>query len=174
MRRSTSKYSLQQQIPSTPTSPLSLLPLILHFLLSSINLDNTKSSSLMELQKFTSHEQKNTTQHLITHHGFNVIAAEAGWPEIATCAVVEMPLPLSMISVMEPGENIAFKCFPTWMGRSHGVHDFVEWLRGYNKGLRKTGFCTVLEFYTIASMEWPQLVASFFTTMNFWSRSEPS
>jgi erythromycin esterase-like protein len=95
------------------------------------------------------------TQHLITHHGFNIVAAEADWPDAEAIDryVRRRPGPLTTISVTEPGDNVAFKRFPTWMWRNHEVHDFVEWLREYNKGLskeKKAGFYG-LDLYSMGS-----------------------
>jgi erythromycin esterase-like protein len=77
------------------------------------------------------------TQHLIQHHGFNVVTLEADWPDAeAIDRYVRRRLgPRSTLEVTEP--DPAFQRFPTWMWRNHEVHDFVEWLREHNKGLKK-------------------------------------
>jgi erythromycin esterase-like protein len=76
------------------------------------------------------------TQHLIEHHGFNVVAVEADWPdaEAVDRYVHRRPGPTTKIEVTE--NTSAFKRFPTWMWRNHEFHDFVEWLREYNKALK--------------------------------------
>ncbi|KAH8667585.1 putative erythromycin esterase [Tricladium varicosporioides] len=83
------------------------------------------------------------TQHLIEHHGFNIVAVEADWPDAEAIDryVRRRPGPTSHVVVNE--DEAAFKRFPRWMWRNHEVHDFVEWLREHNKGLgreKKAGF----------------------------------
>ncbi|KAE8441327.1 hypothetical protein EG329_005522 [Mollisiaceae sp. DMI_Dod_QoI] len=77
------------------------------------------------------------TQHLIEHHGFNIVAVEADWPDAEAIDryVRRRPGPTTTIEVTE--NTSAFKRFPTWMWRNHEVHDFVEWLREHNKSLKK-------------------------------------
>jgi erythromycin esterase-like protein len=77
------------------------------------------------------------TEHLIQHHGFNVVALEADWPDVeAIDRYVRCRAgPRSTIEVTE--SEPAFQRFPRWMWRNHEVHDFVEWLREHNKGLKK-------------------------------------
>lgn len=85
------------------------------------------------------------TKYMIEHHGFNIVAAEADWPDAEAvdryvrrrpwtgtgppAASVE-PVP----AAKEAGRDPAFMRFPTWMWRNVEVHDFVEWLRGHNEG----------------------------------------
>jgi erythromycin esterase-like protein len=93
------------------------------------------------------------TQYLIGHHGFNVVAAEADWPDAEAIDryVRRRPGPRTTIETAENTQ--AFKRFPTWMWRNHEVHDFVEWLRDHNKGLgkeKKVGFYG-LDLYSMGS-----------------------
>jgi erythromycin esterase-like protein len=77
------------------------------------------------------------TQHLIQHHGFNVVALEADWPDAEAIDRYVRRRPGTTSSVEVAEKEPAFKRFPTWMWRNHEVHDFVQWLREHNKGLRK-------------------------------------
>ncbi|RSM20878.1 hypothetical protein CDV31_000249 [Fusarium ambrosium] len=90
------------------------------------------------------------TKHMIEHHGFNIVAVEADWPDAehvdryvrrrpgpgqGTAETVQM--------AKKEGREPAFLRFPTWMWRNMEVHDFVEWLREYNNGREEgdaTGF----------------------------------
>ena len=68
------------------------------------------------------------TRHLIEHHGFNIVAVEADWPDAARiddyvrhCA-------------RAPTLRHAFGRFPTWMWRNAEIDDFIRWLRQHNAG----------------------------------------
>lgn len=67
------------------------------------------------------------TRHLIEHHGFNIVAVEADWPDAARidAYVRHRHVPDT--------EAAAFERFPTWMWRNEEVADFVNWMRDYNK-----------------------------------------
>ncbi|KAJ6438970.1 erythromycin esterase [Purpureocillium lavendulum] len=82
---------------------------------------------------------------------FNIVAAEADWPdaEAVDRYVRRRPGPGPTAGVEpvrqaeEAGEEPAFMRFPTWMWRNAEMHDFVEWLRDYNKDMpvkQATGF----------------------------------
>lgn len=68
------------------------------------------------------------TQALIEEKGFDFVAIEGDWPDVARIdhyvRHAEYP----------PAEWTAFARFPTWMWRNEEVHGFVEWLREYNPG----------------------------------------
>lgn len=66
------------------------------------------------------------SRRLIEHHGFNIVAVEADWPDAATID--------RRVRHREPreGELSAFERFPTWMWRNREVEGFVEWLRRHN------------------------------------------
>lgn len=69
------------------------------------------------------------TRRLIERHGFNIIAAEADWPDAAQIdANVRHGQPATWI-------DEAFKRFPTWMWRNREVADFAAWLREHNDAL---------------------------------------
>jgi erythromycin esterase-like protein len=71
------------------------------------------------------------TRELITHHGFNLVAVEADWPDaerahrwvrlLGTDATAEQAL-------------ADFTRFPRWMWRNTVVVDFLQWLRDWNTG----------------------------------------
>jgi len=91
------------------------------------------------------------TKHMIEKHGFNIVATESDWPdaEAVDRYVRHRPRPdvssteeadgktqPSSRSDLDDPEQLAFLRFPTWMWRNLEVHDFVEWLRKFNKGLK--------------------------------------
>ncbi|MDH3663877.1 MAG: protein-L-isoaspartate(D-aspartate) O-methyltransferase [Alphaproteobacteria bacterium] len=66
------------------------------------------------------------TQHLIEEKGFNIVAAEADWPDAARIDdyVRHRDVPSS--------DWEAFARFPTWMWRNEEVQSFVNWLHEHN------------------------------------------
>ncbi|MBS1303310.1 protein-L-isoaspartate(D-aspartate) O-methyltransferase [Loktanella sp. SALINAS62] len=66
------------------------------------------------------------TRHLVEHHGFNIVAVEADWPDAAAVNryVTHQPV--------RDGGDPPFSRFPTWMWRNAVVEGFVEWLRSHN------------------------------------------
>lgn len=80
------------------------------------------------------------TKFMIEHHGFNIVAIEADWPdaEVVDRGVrhrhgpVSSSKPLAETKVM--GHEPAFQRFPTWMWRNHEVKEFVKWLQHWNTG----------------------------------------
>jgi erythromycin esterase-like protein len=94
------------------------------------------------------------TKRLIREKGFNVVAAEADWPDA------------NRINrwVQGRGEDSSaleslggFKRFPTWMWRNRVVLEFVEWLRGHNDQFpaveKKAGFYGMDLYSLHASIE---------------------
>jgi len=69
------------------------------------------------------------TKRLIEEKNFNIIAAEADWPDAARIDhyVRHRNTP--------PSEWTAFARFPTWMWRNAEVREFIDWLHDYNKAL---------------------------------------
>ncbi len=67
------------------------------------------------------------SRHLIRHHGFNVVAVEADWPDAAGIDRHVRHGPA------DPGRSEAFARFPSWMWRNEEVLEFVEWLRTENE-----------------------------------------
>jgi len=77
------------------------------------------------------------TRHLITQKGFNIVAAEADWPDAARIDHYVRQRDV------EPSEWTAFARFPTWMWRNTETRAFVDWLYDHNAGLeyaQRTGF----------------------------------
>lgn len=67
------------------------------------------------------------TRRLIERHGFNIVAAEADWPDAAQID--------RYVRGQQPPtwRHDAFERFPTWMWRNQEVGDFTDWLHGYNQ-----------------------------------------
>jgi erythromycin esterase-like protein len=69
------------------------------------------------------------TRRLIEHHGFNIVAVEGDWPDIARIDdYVRHNAP-------RPQRGDPFVRFPTWMWRNTDVLAFADWLRGHNADL---------------------------------------
>lgn len=66
------------------------------------------------------------TRRLVETHGFDIVAAEADWPDAAAVDRYVRDRP------GRPRGDKAFHRFPLWMWRNHETHDFIEWLRTYN------------------------------------------
>jgi erythromycin esterase-like protein len=66
------------------------------------------------------------TRQLIEHHGFNIVAVEADWPDAAALDHVVRQLP------SEPPKERPFERFPTWMWRNIEVKQFIDYLRFHN------------------------------------------
>ncbi len=66
------------------------------------------------------------TQRLIEDKAFNIVAAEADWPDAARIDhyVRHRDVP--------PSEWTAFARFPTWMWRNEETRSFVDWLHDHN------------------------------------------
>ncbi|HEY8615605.1 erythromycin esterase family protein [Phenylobacterium sp.] len=67
------------------------------------------------------------TRHLIEHHGFNIVAVEADWPD---AAVIDRH-----VRYRGKAKNAreAFNRFPTWMWKNREVEQFTDWLRDHNR-----------------------------------------
>ncbi|MCJ2180716.1 erythromycin esterase family protein [Novosphingobium album (ex Hu et al. 2023)] len=69
------------------------------------------------------------TRRLIERHGFNIVAVEGDWPDIARIdAYVRCRAP-------RPRRGEPFLRFPTWMWRNEEVLALADWLRGHNAAL---------------------------------------
>ena len=69
------------------------------------------------------------TRRLIERHGFNIVAVEGDWPDVARIDdYVRHGSP-------RPHSGEPFTRFPTWMWRNHEVLAFADWLRGHNSSL---------------------------------------
>src|SRR2546423_3129823 len=97
------------------------------------------------------HARAEITKHLIKHHGFNIIALEADWPnaEAVDRYVRQRPGPQAKI---DPQEQL-FKRFTTWLWRNKEFQDFVHWLREYNAGISKDqrAGCYGLDLYSLGA-----------------------
>jgi protein-L-isoaspartate(D-aspartate) O-methyltransferase len=76
------------------------------------------------------------TRRLIEHHGFNIVAVEADWPDAASIDRYVRHRPSGTGAA-------AFQRFPRWMWRNTEVQAFVDWLREHNAPLaaeQRAGF----------------------------------
>jgi erythromycin esterase-like protein len=66
------------------------------------------------------------SKRLIAHHGFNIVAVEADWPDAATVD--------RYVRHRQPreGEEKAFQRFPAWMWRNREFDGFIRWLHRHN------------------------------------------
>ncbi|GAA0280993.1 hypothetical protein GCM10009127_22780 [Alteraurantiacibacter aestuarii] len=69
------------------------------------------------------------TRRLIERHGFNIVAVEGDWPDIAQIDDYVRH------GSARPRSGEAFVRFPTWMWRNQEVLAFADWLRGHNANL---------------------------------------
>jgi len=76
-------------------------------------------------------ERIRITQRLIREKGFTAVAVEADWPD--AWRVNRYVRGLSDDQDATAALS-GFRRFPAWMWRNTEVRDFVEWLRGHNKG----------------------------------------
>jgi protein-L-isoaspartate(D-aspartate) O-methyltransferase len=87
------------------------------------------------------------TQRLIAEKGFQIVAAEADWPDAARIDHYVRHRDST------PSEWTAFARFPTWMWRNVEVRNFVDWLHEHNKSLEaqeRAGFYG-LDLYSLYS-----------------------
>ena len=107
------------------------------------------------------------TRHLIKHHGFNIVAIQADWPDAEKIDdYVRRRLGVKTGTDVAEKEA-AFQRFPRWMWRNQETQQFVEWLRSHNKYLAKekmTGFYG-LDLYSMA--------ISTEAVVNFWDHKDP-
>ena len=68
------------------------------------------------------------TRRLITHHGFDIVAVEADWPDAARID------DFARHFAPRPRRGDAVVRFPTWMWRNIEVLEFADWLRAHNHG----------------------------------------
>lgn len=69
------------------------------------------------------------TRRLIEHHGFNIVAVEADWPDAARIDHYVRH------QAARPRRGDPFIRFPTWMWRNMEVLAFADWLRRHNEKL---------------------------------------
>ena len=101
------------------------------------------------------------SRHLIRHHGFNIVAVEADWPDaVRIDRYIRHGQP-------EMGERQAFARFPSWMWRNQEVLDFAHWLRAENEH-RKPGDRVEFRGLDIYSLS-----ASIETVLGYLDRVDP-
>lgn len=69
------------------------------------------------------------TRRLIERHGFNIVAVEGDWPDIARIDDYVRH------GAARPRAGEPFTRFPTWMWRNEEVQNFSDWLRQHNAAL---------------------------------------
>ena len=89
------------------------------------------------------------TWELIEKKGFNIVAAEADWPDAAHVDhFIRGSAPDPLL------ESVPFSRFPTWMWANHSVLKFVHWLKNHNERVSdpamKVGFYG-LDLYSLYS-----------------------
>ncbi|MBO9715933.1 MAG: protein-L-isoaspartate(D-aspartate) O-methyltransferase [Pseudoxanthomonas sp.] len=67
------------------------------------------------------------TRMLVERHGFDIVAAEADWPD---AAAINRHVRHRSVD----GRGAAFQRFPTWMWRNTDVTGLVAWMRRHNEG----------------------------------------
>jgi len=72
------------------------------------------------------------TRALIETKGFNLVAIEGDWPDVAALDAYVRP------EARRPPSGPAFRRFPTWMWRNEETRDFVDWLHDHNRGVWDT------------------------------------
>lgn len=73
------------------------------------------------------------TRRLIERHGFNIVAVEGDWPDIARLDDYVRH------NAARPRRGDPFAHFPTWMWRNQEILAFADWLRSHNAGLAEAG-----------------------------------
>jgi erythromycin esterase-like protein len=101
------------------------------------------------------------SRHLIERHGFNIVAAEADWPDAATLDRHVRHRP------WREGELKAFERFPTWMWRNREFDGFVRWMRRHNEA---RDYEQMAGFY---GLDLYNLSGSMQAVIDFLEREEP-
>lgn len=107
------------------------------------------------------------TRQLIVHHGFEVVAVEADWPDAATidrfvCGRTERPTSWE-----------AFSRFPTWMWRNREVAEFVAWLRQHNAELESAGLHSPKRQVRFCGLDMYSLFASRAEVLTYLEQIDP-
>lgn len=86
------------------------------------------------------------TRRLVEHHGFNIVALEADWPDAACLNRYVRGL------AAKPGAEPPFQRFPTWMWRNREVAAFTDTLRTLNSDRAPTRQAGIygLDLYNLA------------------------
>ncbi|KAK4138383.1 hypothetical protein BT67DRAFT_370197 [Trichocladium antarcticum] len=129
--------------PSSPSDPSPLATFITPFLTPTTRVVLVGDASHGTSEFYTARAE--LTQHLVRHHGFNVVAVEADWPDAEAVDRYVRHRPGKQASVGPAGETkragreVAFMRFPTWMWRNQEVQRFTEWLRAWNQNKASDG-----------------------------------
>lgn len=78
------------------------------------------------------------SRHLIAHHGFNLIAVEADWPDASAID--------HWINGQRPTDGEPFSRFPRWMWRNLEFSRFIGWMKEENER-RKASHKDPMRFY---------------------------
>ena len=88
------------------------------------------------------------TEKLVKHHGFNIVAVEADWPDASVYDAFVRGLRRPELP------EAAFSRFPSWMWRNGQVSNFLQRLRAVNEAIadpeRRAGFYG-LDVYSLAA-----------------------
>jgi erythromycin esterase-like protein len=101
------------------------------------------------------------SRRLVEHHGFNIVAVEADWPDAATIDRYVRH------REWRQGELNAFERFPTWMWRNREFDGFIRWLHGHNKDRAYERMCG---FY---GLDLYNLSGSMRAVIDFLEREDP-
>jgi erythromycin esterase-like protein len=87
------------------------------------------------------------TRRLIEKHGFNIVAVEGDWPDIARIDDYVRH------NASRPQRGDPFVRFPTWMWRNQEVLAFADWLRSHNSCLAETDRASMrgLDVYSLGA-----------------------
>jgi erythromycin esterase-like protein len=102
------------------------------------------------------------TRRLVERHGFNIVAAEADWPDAAA---------IDRYVRLRPSGAAAespFQRFPTWMWRNVEVDNFVAWLRKHNESVK-----TAAERVGFFGLDMYSLNASIRAVIDYLDRVDP-
>ncbi len=85
------------------------------------------------------------TQELIEKRGFNLVAVEGDWPDVA-----QVDRYIKGLAAEAPLEK-PFTRFPSWMWANTQFSEFVRWLRSYNESHRVSGGVSIygLDLYSL-------------------------
>jgi protein-L-isoaspartate(D-aspartate) O-methyltransferase len=101
------------------------------------------------------------TRHLIEHHGFNIVAVEADWPDAAA---------IDRYIRQRSAQNTAeiFQRFPRWMWRNAEFSAFVTWMRESNG--RKADPTLQTAFY---GLDLYNMSGSIATVLKYLDKTDP-
>ncbi len=102
------------------------------------------------------------TQRLIRNHGFNIVALEADWPDMAVLDGYVRDREAPNIG------QASFSRFPEWMWRNREFESFVSWLKKYNA--RQTDPANKAGLY---GLDLYSMKASIHAVINFLDKKDP-